>query len=329
MEKYLQRCLNSLLIANLDLLEVWVVNDGSKDNSLAIAREFAGKYPNAFNVIDKKNGNYGSCINAALIQCTGKYVKVLDADDWFNTDVLSLFVNDLQYIDADMVISDYVRVMETSSKKEIETFDLPPRKLLNLEDFLDERLRFIQMHAVTYKLDIFNQLEYHQTEGISYTDQQWIFMPFMRVRNFYYYPSTIYCYLIGREGQTMDTSVILKSADHLIKGIIPMMNDYKQMAHNLSEKFKEYFEDRLIMRIKYIYDLHLLSSEKVPETSLMSFDMQLKDTLPTVYEKLNTEGINKVFKYRFIKKWRETGHVNRNIIPLLECYVKVRKLLKR
>ena len=86
MEKYLRTCLGSLIIGEWqELLEVLVINDGSKDSSSAIAHEYANKHPESFHVIDKENGNYGSCVNRGLKEATGKYVKVLDADDSFDT----------------------------------------------------------------------------------------------------------------------------------------------------------------------------------------------------------------------------------------------------
>ena len=72
MEAYLDKCLTSLIIDGMERVEVVVVNDGSRDSSLAIAQSYAEKYPESFVVIDKPNGNYGSCINAGLYRATGK-----------------------------------------------------------------------------------------------------------------------------------------------------------------------------------------------------------------------------------------------------------------
>ena len=62
MERLLARCLDSFIIEKeyMDKLEIIVVNDGSKDNSIKIAYEYVEKYPNTYIVIDKSNGNYGS-----------------------------------------------------------------------------------------------------------------------------------------------------------------------------------------------------------------------------------------------------------------------------
>ena len=88
MEKYLHKCLDSLVVSdeNMVRLEVLVINDGSKDTSSQIAHEYEDKYSKTIRVVDKDNGNYGSCINRGLKEATGKYVKVLDADDYLDTD---------------------------------------------------------------------------------------------------------------------------------------------------------------------------------------------------------------------------------------------------
>lgn len=77
MEKYLRRWLDSLIIdeEGMKQLEVLVINYGSKDSSSQIAHEYQEKYPDTYRVIDKENGNYGSCINIGLKEAKGKYVK--------------------------------------------------------------------------------------------------------------------------------------------------------------------------------------------------------------------------------------------------------------
>lgn len=104
MERYLAKCLDTLVISdeNMGLLEVLVVNDGSKDASGRIAHWYEGKYPATFRVIDKENGNYGSCVNKGLQEAKGKYVKVLDADATFAREEFNGYVDFLKETDADL-----------------------------------------------------------------------------------------------------------------------------------------------------------------------------------------------------------------------------------
>lgn len=112
MDKYLSKCLDSLLIPSIDKLDIIVVNDGSKDRSSEIAHSYVEKYPDSIRVIDKENGNYGSCINATLTTIRGKYVKILDADDSFNTTNFEEFIIQISKINADLVLSNYEKVDE-------------------------------------------------------------------------------------------------------------------------------------------------------------------------------------------------------------------------
>ena len=116
MQTFLCRCLDSITHNNVpDSLEIIVVNDGSTDNSLAIMQEYADKRPDIVNIINKPNGHYGSCINAALKIATGKYFRILDADDWFDTDGLIELLGELRKADADIAVSAYKKHRKTRS----------------------------------------------------------------------------------------------------------------------------------------------------------------------------------------------------------------------
>ena len=107
MEACLEKNLKSLILEyGEERLEVIVVNDGSTDKSSEIAHTFQTEFPNVFKVIDKTNGNYGSCINAGLKSVCGKYVKIMDADDNYFTHNLKSFIDYLESQDADLVFND-------------------------------------------------------------------------------------------------------------------------------------------------------------------------------------------------------------------------------
>ena len=72
-EKYLSKCLDSLVIKDIDSIEVLIIIDGSPDNSIEIAKQYHDKYPKTFTVIDKENGGHGSCCNIGLKVAKGKY----------------------------------------------------------------------------------------------------------------------------------------------------------------------------------------------------------------------------------------------------------------
>lgn len=201
MEKYIPRCLNSLVSIKSELLhdlEILVINDGSVDRSLEIAEVYHAKYPDSVRVVDKKNGNYGSCINRGLQEATGRYIKVLDADDSFDSSGLEQIVSFLQTIHSvDMVVSDYYISYSDRVKKDRITFRLPSKKVCNLnEDKYIRPIYGIQMHAIIFRTQMLIDMHYKQTEGISYTDQEWCFFPLMHVKTMLYVDVPLYDYFM-------------------------------------------------------------------------------------------------------------------------------------
>ena len=81
-EKYLKKCLDSLVNQTLDDIEIILVNDGSKDNSKQIAEKFANDYPNKIIYLEKENGGLSSARNYGLKHAKGDYISFVDSDDY-------------------------------------------------------------------------------------------------------------------------------------------------------------------------------------------------------------------------------------------------------
>lgn len=312
MERYLRYCLDSLLIQNnLEKIEVLVINDGSKDSSSEIAHSYESRFPAVFRVLDKENGNYGSCINRGLSIAVGKYVKVLDADDSFNTENFERFVTYLMAVDADLVLSDFVVVDE--DRKEIchKTYGFPSCQPLNMSDVcVTESFKDMQMHAVTYRLENLLKMQYRQIEGISYTDQQWICMPMSMVKSVCYFDQPVYRYLVGRPGQTMDPSVTRKQMSHFIKCSIGMVESYKSCECNLEDFVDEYLKHRIVTQLKSIYVTGLTELRPCETIKyLVPLDKYLKSHATDIYQLI--QKTNRRINY--IRIWR--------VFPVLNTYV--------
>ena len=107
-ELYLDKCINSLLSdAVINKLDIIIVDDGSTDQTAVIADSYRDKYPNSISVIHQENSGHGGAVNAGCAQAVGKYLKVLDADDTFVTDNLVEYINALNEIESDAVLTHY------------------------------------------------------------------------------------------------------------------------------------------------------------------------------------------------------------------------------
>lgn len=241
MEKYLRRCLDSLIIdeEGMKQLEVLVINDGSKDSSSKIAHEYQDKYPDTFRVIDKENGNYGSCINRGLKEATGKYVKVLDADDCYYNENIPGFIDILTNSNADILFSPYdIYTFDSILKHEMKCVDYTNGKTFNLGEIewtnkIEKKYR--AMHCMAVSTDVLRNNGYYQTEGISYTDVQFVFYSVLYSKDCAFFNKPIYKYYLGRDEQTMSVTSMKKSYMHFYKNARVMMDTYLTLPNTISE----------------------------------------------------------------------------------------------
>ena len=89
-EKYLPRCIESLLEQDFYDFELLLIDDGSKDNSGKICDEYAKK-DHRIQVHHKKNGGVSSARNVGIDMAKGKWICFVDSDDWVNKSYLSDF----------------------------------------------------------------------------------------------------------------------------------------------------------------------------------------------------------------------------------------------
>ena len=80
-EQYIHQCIDSVLHQEFKDFELLLVNDGSKDKSLTICKEYAKKH-SCIQVIDQENGGPSKARNTGLEHAQGKYILFLDSDDW-------------------------------------------------------------------------------------------------------------------------------------------------------------------------------------------------------------------------------------------------------
>lgn len=121
-EKYLERCLESLINQTLKDIEIIAINDGSTDGSLDILNKYA-RYDRRIKVIDKENSGVSDCRNIAMKQITGKYITFVDSDDWIDLNAIETMYAKAEEEKCDLVMCTYMREFANHSKEKV--FDMP------------------------------------------------------------------------------------------------------------------------------------------------------------------------------------------------------------
>ena len=141
-EKYLHRCVDSILAQTYTDFELLLIDDGSPDNSGAICDEYAAK-DNRIRVFHKDNGGVSSARNIGIQQSKGEYTIHVDSDDWVEPHMLEELYRKAKSEDADMVICDCFvgdTYQETLMKQEPSS--------LNHEKVLEELFQHLEGYCV-------------------------------------------------------------------------------------------------------------------------------------------------------------------------------------
>lgn len=286
-EKCLQYAIKSCLIKKRDLrkrLEIIIVNDGSSDKTSETAHDYERKFPDVIRVIDKKNGGYGSTVNTSIDAAKGKYIKLLDADDCYDTKQLELFMENLASLDVDLAITDFVFCYKHNNKK--VTYSLPTSILTDLKG-IDVDL---SVPSVCFKTKLLKDNRITLSEKIFYTDTEFVIYPLYYVKTMCYFPYMIYQYNIGDEAQSVSFA---SRIDH-IKDIEVLNNRLQNyyFQHKIINGTKQMIEKRMAVSEQfYISTLLLLSNKKDTKRILVNYDRTLKKMLPGVYRRMNTKCI--------------------------------------
>lgn len=244
LEKLIEENLKSFINSEVnDLIEVIVTDDGSKDKTSEIVEKYAKEYPGTIVLVQQKNMGAGSTVNSGIKHATGKYFKMVDGDDWVETDNLNQLVRKLQNIDVDMVITNY------------ETYDDSTKKIIDETKFsieLDKEVEFenickdlhLDMHNVIYRTSILQENNIVLDNGF-YTDMEYLLLPIPFINKVVYYDMNIYVYRIAREGQSVSLPSMQKNIGmhHLV--LKRLIEYYESNKNNLPQNTRKYIVNRL------------------------------------------------------------------------------------
>lgn len=116
-EKHLVECLNTIQNQTYSNLEIICINDGSKDNSLSILKEYQNK-DNRFIIIDQKNSGQSKARNEGICRASGKYISFVDCDDFIELNMIEKMVLKAESTNADIVITNFSLYFEDTGQYE-------------------------------------------------------------------------------------------------------------------------------------------------------------------------------------------------------------------
>lgn len=251
--EYMDKCIESLLKCGDDI-EILIVDDGSSDETLKKAQAWERRYPSIVHAIHKENGGHGSAVNCGLDHSKGLYFKVVDSDDWLDEaamhEVMAYLRSQLDSSDpTDMVVANYVydKVFEDKSSTMRYKHVFPVGQRFTWEEsgtFAPSR--YILMHSVIYKTQLLKKMGLSLPEHCFYVDNIFVYEPLVHVKSIYYLDVDMYHYFIGREGQSVNETTMMKRIDQQIR-VTKIMIDSVDLELVKPKKLRKYMENYLAM----------------------------------------------------------------------------------
>lgn len=245
-QEYMRKCIESLLPGGEDV-EIIIVDDGSKDNTAAIADEYAAKYPTIVKAVHQENGGHGEAVNAGIRNATGLYFKVVDSDDWVDADAFPKILRKLKELvggpdTVDMFISNYVYDKVGVKRKKIMQYRryLPIDQVFEWKDMKKMSPgHYILMHSVIYRTGLLKECGLELPKHTFYVDNLFVFNPLPYVKKMYYMDVEFYHYYIGREDQSVNEKIMIGRIDQQLKVNRLLIDEFVRQK-NLNKKCRQY-----------------------------------------------------------------------------------------
>jgi len=240
-EKYIERCLDSLVNQTLNDIEIIVVNDGSPDNSQSIIDKYVKKYPKKVKSFIKENGGQGSARNFGLEKSNGLYIGYVDSDDYVELDMYEKLYEKANKENLDIVVCGSYNVYETGEKiKDLDKIIFSDKK----------KNAFFGRPAVwnkLYKKELIVNNNCNFRSKVWYEDFDFTLNILSFAKKIGYVNEPLYNYLI-REGSTMNNSNLDRNLE--------IMSAFDQVLNN--KKI-----DKEILEFLAIYHIYISAVVRV------------------------------------------------------------------
>ena len=256
-EKYLSRCLDSIINQTYKNLEIILIDDGSPDNSGKICDEYA-KQDSRIKVIHKENGGVSSARNVGLENATGDYITFVDSDDWIEVDMYECMLAQNQDVNYDIIKCSHI--FEYVNKKTNSDFIYKNSILIEKEQEKEEFIELVlegkvmpSLWSMLIKRNKINELSLEFNESLI-IGEDFIFTLelFFFVNSIYIYNKHLYHYFIHEESAMNSATKNLKNARNLIelyKNMENLLVKYNSHDDEFKEKTARYIFYRIYSRI--------------------------------------------------------------------------------
>lgn len=244
-EKYLRRCLDSLVNQTIEDIEIIVINDCSPDNSKEILKEYEKKYKDKVKVFhNKTNKGIGYNRNYGIKKATGEYIGFVDSDDWVNETMYDKLYKKAKEDNLDLVLCNFHKMLEKENDlEEIASSEISYFKNTNLKQtpnlLLDVELA---PWNKLYKKELIKEITF--PENLKYEDTIFVLKAMARSKKIGMVDEKLNYYLVRSKSET---TVMNKKVYDILKVSKMMIDELK--SHDYYNDVKDYVEAMTIRNL--------------------------------------------------------------------------------
>lgn len=210
-EKYLRQAMDSVISQSLSSIEIICVNDGSKDNSLQILKEYASKDDRII-ILDRPNGGYGKAMNIGIAEATGKYIGILEPDDYLMPTMYEKLFKQAEKDNLNFIRSDYYRLTTADDGTE----NLSRVHIANKPSYYDTVLNpQVNLDLFNIRMEnwtgIFNrswlkehEIVFNESPGAGFQDNGFWFQTYCWADKIEIYNEAFYCYRVDNAASSIN-----------------------------------------------------------------------------------------------------------------------------
>lgn len=312
-EKYLHRCVESIISQTYEKIEIILVDDGSPDESGKICDEYAKK-DNRIKVIHKTNGGISSARNAGIKASTGDYIVYVDSDDWLEKNAIEILHTTIINENVDTVIGNYFISDGESFNKPIEySKKIANKKFIKGTEEFDENvmLPIISGQRACYIWLFITKKSFlsggkNFNEEVSFVEDGLYTLELLKkLDSIYFLDMPLYHYFTNQNGLTRSSNRILKNIkqmpllmkffDEILSDESFSKNNYKEIRRSANSKivmsylyslYKEYSNnEKFINEVDEIFKNQELFN-MIEKSNLLLLDKGLKMRVENFFLKL-------------------------------------------
>lgn len=230
-EKYIERCIKSLISQTYRDIEILLINDGSPDDSKTICEKYE-KIDKRIKLYNKENGGLSDARNYGLKRATGEYILFVDSDDYIESNAVEVLISEMQKDNLDIVAGNAILEADGEDKKYLDITKHNDNKVTDgLEYYVSSNEEdFFQASPCVYmyKRELILENNLFFEKGILHEDEEWTPRVMIKAKRVKYINFVFYHYTVSRENS------IMNSKDKT-KNMVDLLNTYKKLEKIFNE----------------------------------------------------------------------------------------------